>query len=853
MSRSRAVAPATRTLAPLAFLAATLAAAWPATADPLPAAGASRTALNFPNRHPYLLLTPAEVESARARATRNTADQARLEAVVRDAREIASRPRKPLPEPGDTAHWQVAEELIRAGIGHAFGQDPNVAAWAAQGLLAYADLYASLPVNKRHCRMFHQSSLYEAMWVEKIALAYDLVADSGALTPAQRQRIETGLLRQTVPSFQITEPGRDPRLRDLHFRCYNFQAWHLGAIGLTGLALRDPELVDWAINSRYGFRHLVAHDIRDDGLFWERSPGYHQFVISALLPFTEALLRCGADLYAAQIPADRASIEGCHYPTDSSIVPKSFGMMFQAPLYLAFPDLSYAALGDSDRGPLGAGWTSLIAWNRYPKPCLAWLLRRQMGPAARTGFLHYYRYRYRYEDLRLNGKPVRWERRDATYDFKGERFEASDQGVQQADHYLLNGEDLSDFVLEWSMTRLEDFGNDERAWVVFQCNPRAPAERRCFSLAGRIAKLGHPVRFRLEVRGDQARLEQEGKLVSTNPVAYHDTADWHRLIYSAPSVEPAQEAADQAATWSDQSVGNSGEFRNGCTLLPSSGVAVLRSQPGDITADLSATAVALSYGPYGGGHGHPDKLGIVVAAQGRQWIPNYGSMPYETHWKREWTSHTVSHNTLVIDGVSQQPSGSEDKMWPCDTADQHIQGALERFDPAARIVAARCNSAYPGWSLRREIRLWNRCVVDRFDADPDPGAPAKSGSPHEFDYVLHVDGEFEESNVPLAPLASPLGMRCGYQLIDHPQSATAQQPVRLTFASGSNRLRIWIVPQQAPVQIICGKSPTNSPEERKPLLIVRQTGDQARFFSVIEPVTGTPLEEKAVCKLLPSP
>ena len=81
--------------------------------------------------------------------------------------------------------------------------------------------------------------------------------------------------------------------------------------GLAGLALRDAELCDYAVNSRYGLKHLMAHDVRDDGLFWERSIGYHHFVIDALLPWTEAMLHCGVDLYRLEVPPDRVSAEDC--------------------------------------------------------------------------------------------------------------------------------------------------------------------------------------------------------------------------------------------------------------------------------------------------------------------------------------------------------------------------------------------------------------------------------------------------------------------------------------------------------------------------------------------------------------
>lgn len=696
------------------------------------------------------------------------------------------------------------------------------------------------------------SSLYEAMWAENIALAYDLVADSGTLTAEQRQHVEQDLLRAAVVCFQVTDFDRDPRIRDLHYRCYNFQTWHLGAIGLIGLAVRDPELVEYAVSSRYGFQHLVAHDIRDDGLFWERSAGYHRFVLAALLPLTEAMFHCGVDLYQVRVPNDRSADEDCHYVTDTSPAPKSLRMMFQTPFYLAFPDLSYLALGDSDRGPLRPDWVTLVAWNRYREPYLAWLLRQQMAPAARVGFLHYYRYQYRYEDVRLDGQPIAWGRQDETYKPEGTAIVASDQGTSQSDRYLLNDTDLDDFVLEWTMTRLQDLGRQERAWVVYRTNPRNVGERRSIPLTGHLPEVGRSYRFRLRVRSEQAELTRDGQPISTGPTVYHAASDWRTLVYDQPSLEAAAVAADAQATWREQAIGNTGVFQSGCTLLPSSGVAVLREQAVDFTAQPGSTAVALSYGPYGGGHGHPDKLSIAVYAQGRQWVPHYGSMPYESHWKKEWTSHTLSHNTLVVDELSQRPVGDKNLMWPADSSKDRVLGTLERFDAGAKLVAARCTSAYPGLILRRQVRLWQHCVVDCFEALPDPDtAPQQPAMEHQFDYVLHVDGQWGDGSVPLAGRPGPLGSRCGYQLVEKARSAEIRKPAQLTFLSGEARWRLWILPQESPLEVIVAEAPTDKPDERKPVVILRQRSSAARFRTVFEPVGEQPLDEKTVTGLSP--
>jgi hypothetical protein len=536
-------------------------------------------------------------------------------------------------------------------------------------------------------------------------------------------------------------------------------------------------------------------------------------------------------------------------------------MMFQAPFYMAFPDLSYIALGDGDRGPLRTDWTRLIAWNRYRDPHLGWLLRREAGLGDGLGFLHYYRYRYRYDQVRLDGRPIEWTTVGPTLKVSGDAILASDESKSQPDHYLLARAASRDFALDWTMTRLEARGKDDRAWLVFQVNPQNPAFRKAISLADDLPEIGRPYRFRLEVHGPQARLTRDGTVLAREPVTYEGSAgeDWHWLVYDLPDptslggvsrptpIAASEERTEDRAVWSDQRVGNTGTFRNGCTLLPASGVAVLRRKAGDFTADRDATAVALSYGPYGGGHGHPDKLSIALYASGRQWIPHYGSMPYESTWKAQWTSHTVSHNTVVVDGISQRPAGPLDRMWPVDTEKDRVIGRLERFDPEGRLVSASCDSAYPGLVLNRQVRLRQHCVVDDFQIRANPKAPEAARKERQFDFVLHLDAAFTQSRPAMAARSDPLGEKCGYQHLQQRAAATVDGIGSLVFQDGERQLRIWTIAQGGSQDIILAEGPTNSPKERKPVLILRRRGPEARFLAVFEPVDPEhPLSEKDV-------
>jgi hypothetical protein len=82
--------------------------------------------------------------------------------------------------------------------------------------------------------------------------------------------------------------------------------------------------------------------------------------------------------------------------------------------------------------------------------------------------------------------------------------------------------------------------------------------------------------------------------------------------------------------------------------FPDTGIAILRDRESD-------TVVTLDYGPHGGGHGHPDKLGLIVHSAGRIMAPDPGSIQYAAPLQLGWFKTTVSHNTVSVDGQPQEP------------------------------------------------------------------------------------------------------------------------------------------------------------------------------------------------------
>lgn len=135
------------------------------------------------------------------------------------------------------------------------------------------------------------------------------------------------------------------------------------------------------------------------------------------------------------------------------------------------------------------------------------------------------------------------------------------------------------------------------------------------------------------------------------------------------------------------------------------GVGILRS---------GRRTVVLKYGPYGGGHGHPDKLSVSVHDGRREILPDLGTSAYGVPAFRGWYRRTLAHNTVTVDGADQRP----------------VAGALKTFRAGASggTVAAACDDAYAGVGMERTLTLRGERLKDVFIA--------RSDTLHTYDYVL---------------------------------------------------------------------------------------------------------------------
>lgn len=224
-----------------------------------------------------------------------------------------------------------ADAVRQLGLAYRLTGKSEYAGKARRILMAYADLYPTLPVHDNNNRpdtrtgaRVMSQTLSEASWIVPLAFGYDLVRD--AFSAEDRRHIEDNLLRGAATVIRKNNAGKS-----------NWQSWHNAALLEIGLLVGDGELTTLAIDSPTGgFRFQLRESITSDGPWFEGSWGYHFYALQPLLLTREM--------------AGRAHLA----------VPEAGALkrMLDAPLMCVFPDGTLPNFNDS-------GYTSLAGEARW--------------------------------------------------------------------------------------------------------------------------------------------------------------------------------------------------------------------------------------------------------------------------------------------------------------------------------------------------------------------------------------------------------------------------------------------------------------------------------------------------------
>jgi len=243
-------------------------------------------------------------------------------------------------------------------------------------------------------------------------------------------------------------------------------------------------------------------------------------------------------------------------------------------------------------------------------------------------------------------------------------------------------------------------------------------------------------------------------------------------------------------------------------LLPAQGIGVLRRDGGKLY-------VALDYGHSGGGHGHPDRLNLLLADGDVRWFDDPGTGSYvdpSLHWYRS----TLAHTAPLVDGRSQPA----------------VDGRLLAFEDLgeAAWISAEARLA-SDLRVRRSVVLVENYLVDLLEWD------AEGDSVHEVALPWHGVDIVNEIHEPLARTAQPItggetredgfGFLSDTARVD---SSDGVQRVRGIFAE--HELRGWIVAHPGSTWWSARAPDVPTKSGLAPMLLVRCSAKSGRYLSV---------------------
>ncbi len=261
------------------------------------------------------------------------------------------------------------------------------------------------------------------------------------------------------------------------------------------------------------------------------------------------------------------------------------------------------------------------------------------------------------------------------------------------------------------------------------------------------------------------------------------------------------------------------------------------NDPDDLTVVVKNTSQGL-------GHGHFDKLGLLVYDAGHEIIRDYGAArflnveaKYGGHYLPEnnsFAKQTIAHNTLVVDETSHFNGDTE--------TGNNFAPSLGAFlvSDNLQITTAEIDTAYDGVGLDRTVAMIKDAafsqpiIVDLIEAH--------SSDPHQYDLPFYYNGQLVETNFELLAdplIRNPLGSHNGYQ---HLWRVGESEPI-----DGNTQVtwlldrRFYSVTSAVPdnsnvIAVEIGANDPNFNLRREPAFILRaRATDGVSFASVIEP------------------
>lgn len=233
------------------------------------------------------------------------------------------------------------------------------------------------------------------------------------------------------------------------------------------------------------------------------------------------------------------------------------------------------------------------------------------------------------------------------------------------------------------------------------------------------------------------------------------------------------------------------------------------------THGQAGLTAALTFGPYGGFHGHFDKLSFVFFGFGKELGVDPGrarSQAYRLPIHTNWYKATISHNVVLVDGRSQKPAAGKLRLFECGND--------------YTVVAASSDEAYPGVEHTRWLLMTDTYLLI-FDV-------LQSDTEHRFDWTYHNRGDKVVCDGARNDVNLADKYEGGQYIQDCRQDMTADI-IRVRFENPDVTTYLTMAARED-TTVTIGNGVGASITDRVPMIMVGREGRNAHFAAVLEPV-----------------
>ena len=338
-----------------------------------------------------------------------------------------------------------------------------------------------------------------------------------------------------------------------------------------------------------------------------------------------------------------------------------------------------------------------------------------------------------------------------------------------------------------------------RQWRFAELAELGLARGRSAELGGVLARCYEPGHERRDT--GRARSTADAERNGSSSSLTRTDLGWRSLLHALPELPELRRAEPRSVNLTGQ------------------GLAIFRRR-----ADVY---VALDYGQTGAGHGHPDRLNLLLSDGATRWLDDLGTGSYvdqSLHWYRS----TLSHNAPLVDGHSQRFGN----------------GSLNAYDEQGDFGWIEGRFTHGDVELVRTVVVTPHYLVDELSWSALSGA--------QIDVPWHLNATLEGVVLAPATVDGGSGLEDGFEFAREWASCVvpAAEPVRMHAEAGGRTLRVSLLAESA-ATLIRGVGPGQPATEKRAFYMVRLRGERGRLRAVVawDPAAGLPEFDREYSKI----